>query len=130
MASAAHGSAISFSIIGETIDKPTRVTKLSRLETGEDQFIEVPHLGQTTGEQVATTTPGLVTPGVDTANSAATEFQVDFIGASLFKAGESGSFSITGLSGSGTCEIVSSSLNYALNDVVRGSVTFRVLEST
>jgi hypothetical protein len=128
MATAAHASAISLLIIGTSIDKPTRITKLSRLETGEDQFLEVPHLGQTTGEQVATTTPGLVTPGVNTANSASTEFQVDFIGAHLFKQGVTGSFSISnGPGGSGTCEISSSSLNYALNDVVRGSVTFRVL---
>jgi hypothetical protein len=129
MASAAHGSAaVSLTIIGTSITQPTRITKLERLETGSDQFIEVPHLGQTTGAVVATTAPGLVTPGVNTANSSVTEYQVDYIGTALFKSGNSGSFSVTnGPGGSGDCEVVSSSLNYALNDVVRGSVTIRKL---
>ena len=85
--------------------------------------IDISHLGQTAGETVLTQNRPLKGSAADTGR----EVQIDYIGNGVVEDGASGSLVISGgLSLSKNATVTSSSVTLAVNDVVRGSATFRV----
>ena len=90
---------------------------------GADE-IDISHLGQTTGDTIATMPPPLKGAAGDTGK----EISFDYIGTTQLLGGTTGSYAIAGaVSLSGTaCTVSSSSLTLAVNDVIRGSATVRV----
>lgn len=95
----------------------------SNTEAGGDT-IDISHLGLTTGASVLTQTR----PLAGTANGeTGKEIQIEYIGTNAIAGGATGSLVITGgisISANATC--MSSSVTLAVNDVIRGSATFRV----
>lgn len=85
--------------------------------------IDVSHLGQTAGEAVLTQDRPLTGSATDTGR----EVQIDYIGNSVIADGATGTLVIAGgLTLSKAATVSSSSVTLAVNDVVRGSATFRV----
>jgi hypothetical protein len=85
--------------------------------------IDISHLALTTGASVLTKDRPLKGSATDTGR----EVQIDFIGTGAIADGSTGTLAITGgLSLTKVATVSSSSLTLAVNDVVRGSVTFRV----
>ena len=85
--------------------------------------IDVSHLGQTAGEAVLTQDRPLTGSATDTGR----EVQIDYIGNAVIADGATGTLTIAGgLSLSKAATVSSSSVTLAVNDVVRGSATFRV----
>lgn len=85
--------------------------------------IDISHLGLTTGAAVLTKDRPLKGSATDTGR----EVQVDFIGVGGLDDGATGTLSITGgLSLSKAATVSSSSITLGVNDVIRGSATFRV----
>jgi hypothetical protein len=85
--------------------------------------IDISHLGQTIGSAILT----LDRPLTGAANDTGREVQIDYIGSAVINDGATGTLAITGglsLSKAATCS--SSSVTLAVNDVIRGSATFRV----
>jgi hypothetical protein len=88
-----------------------------------DDTIDISHLGLTAGAAVLTQDRPLKGSATDTGR----EVQVDYIGTGVVADGATGTLAITGgLSLSAMATVQSSSVTLAVNDVVRGSVTFRV----
>ena len=88
-----------------------------------DDTIDISHLGLTAGAAVLTQDRPLKGSATDTGR----EVQVDYIGTGVVADGATGTLAITGgLSLSAMATEQSSSVTLAVNDVVRGSVTFRV----
>lgn len=122
MASTGHdgqGTTVSFSGLNGD------VTNISYSESngGGNDSIDISHLGQTVGETALSMSRPLKGGGGDTGK----EVQIDFIGSGVVTAGTSGTLTISGpfaLSGVATC--TSSSVTVALNDVIKGSATFRI----
>jgi hypothetical protein len=100
------------------------VTGISYSESaGGNNDIDISHLGQTVGETALSMSRPLKGGGGETGK----EVQIDYIGSSVVEGGKSGTLSITGgltISGVATC--TSSSVTLAVNDVIKGSATFRV----
>ena len=85
--------------------------------------IDISHLGQSAGSAVLT----LDRPLTGAANDTGREVQIDYIGSSVINDGSTGTLAITGgISLSKTATVSSSSVTLAVNDVIRGSATFRV----
>ena len=85
--------------------------------------IDISHLGQTAGSAVLTQDR----PLTGAANDTGREVQIDYIGSSVISDGATGTLAITGgISLSKAATVSSSSVTLAVNDVVRGSATFRV----
>lgn len=85
--------------------------------------IDISHLGQTNGSAVLTQDR----PLTGAANDTGREVQIDYIGNSVITDGLTGTLAITGgVSLSKAATVSSSSVTLAVNDVVRGSATFRV----
>lgn len=85
--------------------------------------IDVSHLGQTTGQTVAT----LSRPLKGSAGDTGKEVTIDFIGNTMIAQGATGTIAITGglsLSVAGTCK--SCSVTLATNDAIKGSASFQV----
>lgn len=124
MASTPHDSSgTTFSFAGSNFTVTNIV--YNRTETDETtDTIDVSHLGLTTGATVLTQNRPLKgSTGTDTGK----EVTIDFIGTNSIAGGTSGTLSITGgLSVSGTATCSSSSVTLALNDVIKGSATFRI----
>ena len=92
-------------------------------DTAAADTIDISHLGLTTGAAVLTQDRPLKGSATDTGR----EVQIDYIGTGVLADGSTGTLSISGgLSLSAVATVASSSLTLAVNDVVRGSVTFRV----
>lgn len=92
-------------------------------DTAAADTIDVSHLGQTTGEAVLTQDRPLKGSATDTGR----EVQIDYIGSGVLADGSTGSLVISGgLSLTKNATVSSSSVTLAVNDVIRGSVTFRV----
>ena len=112
------GGASLGSITGVTVNK---VDVTGSTEAG----IDISHLGQTTGATMLSQAKPLK-PAVE-AGTAGTEVTVDYIGGGLIAGGTSGTLTITGgvgVSGVATC--TGSSVTLGVNDVTRGSATFKV----
>lgn len=124
MAATPHDSSgTTFSFAGSNFTVTNIV--YNRTETDETtDTIDVSHLGLTTGATVLTQNRPLKgSTGTDTGK----EVTIDFIGTNSIAGGTSGTLSITGgLSVSGTATCSSSSVTLALNDVIKGSATFRI----
>jgi len=85
--------------------------------------IDISHLGLTTGAAVLTLNRPLKGSATDTGR----EVQIDFIGVGGLDDGATGTLAITGgLSLSKAATVASSSVTLGVNDVIRGSATFRV----
>lgn len=85
--------------------------------------IDISHLGQTVGEVALSMSRPLLGGGGDTGK----EVQIDFIGSGSLVAGATGTLDITGpfsISGDATC--TSTSVTVAVNDVIKGSATFKI----
>lgn len=88
-----------------------------------DDTIDISHLGLTTGAAVLTVGRPLKGSATDTGR----EVQVDFIGTGGLADGATGTLSITGgLTLSKEATVASTSVTLGVNDVIRGSATFRV----
>lgn len=123
MAVTPHDSASTFTFCGTTFTVTNLTVNLSDV-SGESDRIDVSHLGQTTGETIATQARPLVGTGT---GETGREISFDYIGANEVTPGGTGTYSITGpVSLSGNATILSSTLTLAVNDVVRGNATVRV----
>jgi hypothetical protein len=127
MAGTPHdGSGTVVTFAGASLGSITGVTVNKVDITGStDAGIDISHLGQTTGATMLSQVKPLK-PAVE-AGTAGTEVTVDYIGSGLVAGGATGALVITGgvgVSGSATC--TGSSVTLSVNDVVRGSATFKV----
>ena len=110
-----------FSFAGTTYTVTNITYSLSDVNAADT--IDISHLGQTTGEGVLTQDRPLKGSATDTGR----EVQIDYIGNAVVTDGATGTLSISGgLSLSKAATVSSSSVTLAVNDVVRGSATFRV----
>lgn len=113
------GTTFSFAAVNYTVTNI--VYNLNDVAGGDT--IDISHLGQTTGESVLSQSRPLAGSATDTGR----EVQVDYIGNSVIADGATGTLVIGGgLSLSAAATVASSSVTLAVNDVVRGSATFRV----
>ena len=88
--------------------------------------IDISHLGQTTGEQLASQDA----PLVGTADDTGVEISFDYIGRTELEGNTSGTLTVAGcLTLSRGATVASSNVTLAVNDVIRGSATLRVAAS-
>jgi hypothetical protein len=122
MASTPHdssGTTFSFGGTGYTV---TNITYSLTDVTGNDT-IDISHLGLTTGAAILSQDRPLKGSATDTGR----EVSIDYIGAIAIADGATGTLVISGgLSLSAAATVSSSSVTLAVNDVTRGSATFRV----
>jgi len=118
MATYSQGQTISFDGTNFTV---TSITVNFSDVSGETDKIDVSHLGLAVGADMLTVPRPL--KGSATGETGK-EVSFDYIGTTQLAGGSSGTISAVGLSGNAT--VVSSSVTYAVNDVVRGSATIRV----
>lgn len=113
------GTTFSFASVNYTVTNI--VYNLNDVAGGDT--IDISHLGQTVGESVLSQNRPLAGSATDTGR----EVQVDYIGNSVIADGATGTLVIGGgLTLSAAATVASSSVTLAVNDVVRGSATFRV----
>ena len=123
MAVTPHDSGTSLTVAGTSYTVTSLTVNFSDV-SGNSDPIDISHLGQTTGEEILTQARPLIGSGTGETGK---EISFDYIGNSQLAGGTTGSYSITGgVSLSGDCTVLSSSLTLAVNDVVRGSATVRV----
>lgn len=91
--------------------------------SGATDRIDVSHLGQTTGETMLTQARPLKGSGTGETGK---EVSFDYIGTTQLAGGTSGSFVVGSFVTGATATVVSSSVTFAMNDVIRGSATVRV----
>lgn len=95
---------------------------------GEDATIQVGHLGQTTGESLATMDRPLVVPAADGGTGRQVTF--DYLGKTIILDGATGTLTITTggttLIDGKAATVASSTLTLATNDAVRGQATITV----
>lgn len=118
------GSGTTFSF-GGTVFTVTSITYTIGATGGNTDKIDVSHLGQTTGESVATLSRPLVgTQGGDTGKSVS----IEYIGNSVIAQNTTGTLTISGaISVSSTATCNSSAVTLTVNDVVRGSADFALV---
>lgn len=113
------GTTFSFASVNYTVTNI--VYNLNDVAGGDT--IDISHLGQTVGESVLSQNRPLAGSATDTGR----EVQVDYIGNSVIADGATGTLVIGGgLTLTAAATVASSSVTLAVNDVVRGSATFRV----
>jgi len=91
--------------------------------SGNIDAIDISHLGQTTGSTMLTQPRPLKGSGTGDTGK---EVSFDYIGKTQLIGGVSGSFTVGSFITGATATVMSSSITLAVNDVVRGNVTFRV----
>ena len=92
--------------------------------SGNSDAIDVSHLGQTTGATILTQPRPLKGSA---SGETGKELSFDYIGNTQLAGGTTGTYAIAGgVSLSGDCTVISSSVTLAVNDVVRGSATVRI----
>jgi hypothetical protein len=125
MAATPHDSSGTTLTVAGTTFTVTSITVNFSDISGDDK-IDVSHLGQTAGETVLT--QGRPLKG-DGSGDTGKELSFDYIGTTQLTGGTTGAYAIAGgISLSGTaCTVVSSSLTLAVNDVIRGSATVRIV---
>jgi len=123
MASTPHDSSGTTLVFGGTTFTVTNVT-LNYNDVRER--IDISHLGQTTGEQIASQDA----PLVGTADDTGVEISFDYIGTTELEGNTSGTLTVAGgLTLSRGATVASSNVTLAVNDVIRGSATLRVAAS-
>jgi hypothetical protein len=116
---AGSGTTFTFAGTGYTV---TNIT-YSLNDTAANDTIDISHLGLTVGAAVLTLDRPLSGSATDTGR----EVQIDYIGSGVIADGATGTLAITGgLSLSKAATVSASSVTLAVNDVIRGSATFRV----
>jgi hypothetical protein len=121
MASTPHdsGTVFTFNAVGYTV---TNITYSLTDPTGNDT-IDISHLAQTVGAAILTQNRPLKGSATDTGR----EVSIDYIGSAEITDGATGTLTITGgIALSKMATVSSSSITLAVNDVIRGSATFRV----
>jgi hypothetical protein len=122
MASTPHGGS------GTTVTFPGfsgTVTNLTynKNDVSASDPIDISHLGLTVGAAILTVDRPLSGSAADTGR----EVSIDFVGTGGIDDGATGTLAITGgLSLSKIATVASCSVTLAVNDVIRGSATFRV----
>lgn len=92
--------------------------------SGNSDPIDISHLGLTTGAKILTQKRPLTGSA---SGETGKELSFDYIGNSTITGGTTGTYAIAGgVSLSGDCTVISSSVTLAVNDVVRGSATVRI----
>jgi hypothetical protein len=95
----------------------------TKTDVAGDDTIDISHIGQSAGASVLTVSRPLKGSATDTGR----EVQIDFIGIGGLDDGATGTLAITGgLSLSRAATVASASVTLGVNDVIRGSATFRV----
>lgn len=119
------GTVVSWKSVNYTV---TNIVYNLGEQDNQQEAIDVSHLGQTTGQAIATISRPL---SGSTAGGGSTgrEVTIEYLGKSVIADTETGTLAITHngatfLSAVGT--VASSSVTFALNDAIRGSATFRV----
>lgn len=88
-----------------------------------DDKIDISHLGLTTGAAQLTQDRPLAPPG----NNSGREVQIEVIGKNTIADGATGTLTVAGgLTLSKAATVNQASLTLAVNDAIRGSITFRV----
>lgn len=119
MASYTTGTTLSFA------GNPYTVTSItySMTDTNAGDTIDVSHLGLTTGASVLQMDRPLKGSATDTGR----EVQIEYLGSAPITDGSSGTLAIAGaMSLSAAATVSQSSVTLAVNDVVKGSATFKV----
>ena len=121
------GSGTSLSFAGTNYTVTNIVYNLGE-QDNQQEAIDVSHLGQTTGQAIATISRPL---SGSTAGGGTTgrEVTVEYLGKSIVADSATGTLSITHNGASflsAVATVASSSVTFALNDAIRGSATFRV----
>ena len=122
MASTPHDSS------GTTVTFPGFTGSVTNLTYNKNDVnaadtIDISHLGLTTGAAVLTQNRPLAGSATDTGR----EVSIDFVGTGGIDDGATGTLAITGgISLSKAATVASCSVTLAVNDVIRGSATFRV----
>jgi len=115
------GSGTTFSFAGTNYTVTNITYTLTDVNAADT--IDISHLGQSAGSAVLT----LDRPLTGAANDTGREVQIDYIGSAVISDGATGTLAITGgISLSKAATVSSSSVTLAVNDVIRGSATFRV----
>jgi hypothetical protein len=125
MAATPHDSSgTTLTVAGSTFTVTSITVNFS--DTSGDDKIDISHLGQTTGQTVLTQDRPL--KGAASGDTGK-ELSFDYIGTTQLAGGTTGSYAIAGgISLTGTaCTVLSSSLTLAVNDVIRGSATVRII---
>lgn len=124
MASTPHDSSgTTFTFKSTNFTITNLVYNLSDTGGATDQ-IDISHLGLTTGASLLFQNRPLVGA---TGGETGKEIQIDYIGSNAITGGTTGAYTITGglsLSGNATC--LSSSVTLSINEVIRGSASFRI----
>lgn len=95
----------------------------TKTDVGGDDTIDISHIGQSAGASVLTVSRPLKGSATDTGR----EVQIDFIGVGGLDDGATGTLAITGgISLSKAATVNSVSVTLGVNDVIRGSATFKV----
>jgi hypothetical protein len=116
---AGTGTTFTFNGTGYTV---TNITYSLSDVTGGDT-IDISHLGLTVGANVLTMARPLKGSATDTGR----EVSIEYIGSSVVEDGSSGTLVIAGgLTLSKAATVSSSSVTLAVNDVIKGSATFKV----
>jgi hypothetical protein len=119
MASYTTGTTLSFAGTAYTV---TSIT-YSMTDTNAGDTIDVSHLGLTTGASVLQMDRPLKGSATDTGR----EVQIEYLGSAPITDGSSGSLAISGaMSLTAAATVSQSSVTLAVNDVVKGSATFKV----
>ena len=119
------GTSLSFASTNYTV---TNIVYSLGEQDNQQEAIDVSHLGQTTGQAIATISRPL---SGSTAGGGTTgrEVTVEYLGKSIIADSATGTLVITHNGAqflSAVATVASSSVTFALNDAIRGSATFRV----
>ena len=116
-------SGTTLSVAGSTFTVTSITVNFSDV-SGNSDSIDVSHLGQTTGATILTQPRPLKGSA---SGETGKELSFDYIGNTQLAGGTTGTYAIAGgISLSGNCTVISSSVTLAVNDVVRGSATVRI----
>lgn len=103
----------------------TNLTYSLSSQTSSSDELDVSHIGQGYGEPVLTQERPLV--GSSGGSDSGKEVQIDFIGTKALEEDQKGELVIKGgINLTTPAKVTSSSITLAVNDVIRGSVTFSV----
>lgn len=124
MATTPHAGSGTTFVFGETTYTVTSITYSVSDVTGRTDELDISHLGLTTGATVLTMKKPLV--GSNSGDTGK-EVTMDYHGSSPITGGSTGTLTITGgisYSGNATCS--SSSVTATVNEVIKGTATFKV----
>ena len=123
MATTPHDAGTTFSFNSATFTV-TSITVNNSDVSGTTEEIDISHLGLTTGATVLTQKKPLKG---STAGDTGKEVSIDYIGTTNIVGGTTGAIAISGgISFSGTATCMSSSVTATVNEVIKGTATFRV----